>query len=79
MMPLSGGMTCPLAPAVLLAGDGEQERVIVCGQERYQGKPDGKPWDNESFAGDLGQREVTIKAPNQSQKEYRRVNGRRQR
>ncbi|MBP6097073.1 MAG: hypothetical protein KBF58_01355 [Methyloversatilis sp.] len=69
------GMACLIALATTLAGCGEQERVIVYEQGRYQGKPDGKPWDNESFAGDRTQWETTVKARNQSQNEYRRING----
>jgi hypothetical protein len=74
-MKLLSGTACLIALAAALAGCGEQERVIVYEQGRYQGKPDGKPWDNESFAGDRTQWEATIKARNQSQNEYRRING----
>ena len=56
-------------------GCGEHEQVVVYKQGQYQGKPDTKPWDNESFAGDRAQWEASIKARNQSQNEYRRING----
>jgi hypothetical protein len=48
---------------------------VVYKQGHYQGKADGKPWDNESFSGDKGNWEATIKARNQNQNEYRRING----
>lgn len=69
------GMACLIALTAALAGCSEHERVIVYEQGRYQGKPDGKPWDNESFAGDRTQWEATIKARSQGQNEYRRING----
>jgi hypothetical protein len=74
MKPLSGAV-CLLAFAAALSGCGEREQVVVYKQGQYQGKPDTKPWDNESFAGDRAQWEATIKARNQSQNEYRRING----
>lgn len=69
------GMACFVAFAAALVGCGEHEQVVVYKQGQYQGKPDSKPWDNESFAGDRAQWEATIKARNQSQNEYRRING----
>jgi hypothetical protein len=69
------GMACVAAVAAALVGCGEHEQVVVYKQGQYQGKPDTKPWDNESFAGDRAQWEATIKARNQSQNEYRRING----
>jgi major membrane immunogen (membrane-anchored lipoprotein) len=69
------GVVCLAALAALLTGCGEKDQVVVFKQGQYQGKPDSKPWDNESFAGDRTQWEATIKARNQSQNEYRRING----
>lgn len=74
MKPLSGAV-CLIALAAALAGCGEKEQVVVYKQGHYQGKADGKPWDNESFSGDKGNWEATIKARNQNQNEYRRING----
>ncbi|MDY0055277.1 MAG: hypothetical protein RBS46_03180 [Methyloversatilis sp.] len=74
MKPLSGAV-CLVALAAALAGCGEKEQVVVYKQGQYQGKADGKPWDNESFSGDRGNWEATIKARNQNQNEYRRING----
>ncbi|MGC4405271.1 hypothetical protein [Methyloversatilis sp. MC4-4] len=74
MKPLSGAV-CLLAFAAALSGCGEKEQVVVYKQGQYQGKADSKPWDNESFSGDKGNWEATIKARNQSQNEYRRING----
>lgn len=69
------GSVLVAAVVLSLVGCGEHEQVVVYKQGQYQGKPDTKPWDNESFAGDRAQWEATIKARNQSQNEYRRING----
>lgn len=69
------GVACLAALAALLTGCGEKDQVVVFKQGQYQGKPDSKPWDNESFAGDRTQWEAAIKTRNQSQNEYRRING----
>jgi hypothetical protein len=66
---------CVIALAAGVAGCGEKSQVVVYKQGHYQGKPDGKPWDNEAFSGDKGNWEAAIKARNQSQNEYRRING----
>ena len=52
-------------------------------QGRYQGKPDGKPWDNDPLAagagngkwskGDKVSWETQIKARNNGQNEYKRI------
>jgi major membrane immunogen (membrane-anchored lipoprotein) len=52
-------IVCLAALAALLTGCGEKDQVVVYKQGQYQGKPDGKPWDNESFAGDRTQWEAT--------------------
>ena len=36
-----------------LAGCGEHDQVVVYKQGKYQGKPDGLPWDSESPAAEL--------------------------
>ncbi|HEY9194074.1 MAG TPA: hypothetical protein VIO81_14490 [Methyloversatilis sp.] len=61
--------------ALALAGCGDRAQVVVYKQGQYQGKPDGKPWDNDAFSGDRTEWEATIRARNQNQNEYRRING----
>lgn len=36
-----------LAAALALSACGEKEQVVVYKQGKYQGKPDGKPWDSD--------------------------------
>jgi hypothetical protein len=68
-----------LIAVTALTGCGEKEQVIVYQQGKYQGKPDGKPWDNESLGeakwtkGDKVSWEAEIKQRNQSQNEYKRI------
>ena len=68
-----------LALAVGLAACGESEQVVRYQQGKYQGKPDGKPWDNESLGeakwtkGDKLSWETQIKQRNQGQNEYKRI------
>jgi len=54
MTSLRKGLMSAAAFAVLAAvsGCGERDQVIVYQQGKYQGKPDGKPWD--SAPGDGG-------------------------
>ena len=69
------------ACAVVLSGCSESSQVIRYQQGKYQGKTDGKPWDNEpspfSAAGlSKGDRiawETQIKTRNQNQNEYQRT------
>ena len=66
-----------------LAGCGEKEQVIVYQQGKYQGKPDTRPWENESGAsiyttskwnkGDKTSWEAALKSRNQNQNEYTRT------
>jgi hypothetical protein len=72
-----------LAVAGALAGCGEREQVIVYKQGKYQGKPDGKPWESDPSAslytsskwtaGDKTSWEAAVRARNLSQNEYARV------
>jgi hypothetical protein len=68
-----------VAIAVGLAACGESEQVVRYQQGKYQGKPDGKPWDNEPLAnakwtkGDQASWEAQIKQRNQGQNEYKRI------
>jgi hypothetical protein len=63
------------AVAAGLAGCGETQQVVVYKQGKYQGKPDAKPYENETFANDKAKWEGAIKARNQYQNEYRRTGG----
>jgi len=64
-----------------LTGCGEKEQVVVYKQGKYQGKPDGRPWDNEPVAygdakwtkGDRASWETEIKARNDRQNENKRI------
>jgi hypothetical protein len=81
-------MRAAAAFAVLLvafaaAGCGEREQVVVYKQGKYQGKPDGQPWDNAPLAaefrggswkqGDRASWEEQIKNRQLSQHEYKRI------
>ena len=69
------------ACAVVLTGCGESSQVIRYQQGKYQGKTDGKPWDNEPSPfsasgltkGDRIAWETQIKTRNQNQNEYQRA------
>ncbi|HZQ72712.1 MAG TPA: hypothetical protein VFB08_07325 [Burkholderiales bacterium] len=64
-----------------LAACGEKEQVVVYKQGKYQGKPDGRSWDNEPLAygnakwtkGDRASWEAEIKARNDTQNENKRI------
>ncbi|HEY6821443.1 MAG TPA: hypothetical protein VI321_05440 [Burkholderiales bacterium] len=64
-----------------LAACGEKEQVVVYKQGKYQGKPDGRSWDNEPLAygsakwtkGDRASWENQIKARNDGQNENKRI------
>ena len=69
--------------ALGLAGCGETEQVVVYKQGKYQGKPDGRSWDNEPLAqefrggswkkGDRASWEEQIKRRQLTQHEDRRI------
>ena len=61
--------------ALGLAGCGENQQVTVYKQGKYQGKPDGKPWDSPQYGGDQAKWERAIQARTQSQNEYVRIGG----
>jgi hypothetical protein len=62
---------------------GESEQVVVYKQGKYQGKPDGRPWDNEPAVeelrggkwtkGDRTSWEEQIKNRQLAQHEHRRI------
>jgi hypothetical protein len=70
--------------ALGLAGCGEKSQVVVYKQGKYQGKPDGRPWDNDSPVaelrggkwnkGDRASWEDQIKNRQLAQHEDRRIN-----
>ena len=76
-----------LALAVLaalgLAGCGESEQVVVYKQGKYQGKPDGRAWENAPLAaeqrggkwktGDRASWEEQIKNRQLAQHEHKRI------
>jgi hypothetical protein len=72
-----------VAVALGLGACGEREQVIVYKQGKYQGKPDAQPWQSDPSAslytsskwtaGDKTSWEAALRARNQSQNEYSRV------
>jgi hypothetical protein len=70
-----------VAVAFGLAACGEKEQVVVYKQGKYQGKPDGRAWDNEPLGygsgkwtkGDRVSWENQIKARNDGQNENKRI------
>ena len=66
-----------------LAACGEREQVVVYKQGKYQGKPDGKPWDSDPAAslyttskwtkGDQASWETAVKTRNLYQNEMTRA------
>lgn len=61
------------ALATAMSGCGEKQPVTVYKQGQYQGKPDGRPWDNDQFKNDQAAWEKAIKARNGGQNEYTRA------
>ena len=59
--------------ALVTAGCGEKQPVTVYKQGQYQGKPDGRPWENDQFKGDKTAWEKSIKARNGGQNENTRA------
>ena len=69
--------------ALSAAGCGEADQVVVYKQGKYQGKPDGRPWDNAPLAaeqrggkwskGDRASWEEQIKKRQLAQHEDRRI------
>ena len=74
-------LTAVLSLALGLAACGEREQVVVYKQGKYQGKPDGRPWDNAPLSygsakwtpGDRMSWENQIKVRNDGQNEYKRI------
>ena len=58
-----------------LTGCGENQQVTVYKQGKYQGKPDGKPWDSPQYGGDQAKWERAIEQRTQAQNEYVRIGG----
>ena len=59
--------------AIVLSGCGEKPAVTVYKQGTYQGKPDNLPWQSQPFNSSKGDWERAIKARNERQNEYARV------
>jgi len=72
-----------MVAALLVAGCGEPEQVVVYKQGKYQGKPDTRAWDNAPLAaeqrggnwtkGDRASWETQIKNRQLAQNEYKRI------
>ena len=70
-----------LALATGLSACGESEQVVVYKQGKYQGKPDGKAWENDPLGydsakwtkGDKASWESQIKARANGQNEAKRI------
>jgi len=72
-----------LIAATGLSACGEREQVVVYKQGKYQGKPDGKPWDSDPAAslyttskwtkGDQASWETALKTRNLYQNEMTRA------
>lgn len=66
-----------------LGACGERDQVVVYKQGKYQGKPDGNPWESDPAAslytsskwtkGDKSSWEAALKTRNLSQNEYTRA------
>jgi hypothetical protein len=60
--------------AASIAACGERAQELAAQKSgKYQGKPDSQPWDNAQFNNNKGQWEAALKARNQNQNEYTRV------
>lgn len=72
-----------MAVALVLNACGEREQVVVYKQGKYQGKPDGQPWDSDSpvvelrggkwTKGDRTSWEEAIKQRQLAQHEHKRI------
>jgi hypothetical protein len=63
------------AAALGLAACGEDQKVVVYKQGKYQGKPDTRPWEGPEWGGDQAKWERAINARTQHQNEYARLGG----
>ena len=59
--------------ALALSGCGEKPQVTVYKQGKYQGKPDNVPWQSQPFNNNQAEWQKTIKARNNAQNEYLRI------
>jgi predicted outer membrane protein len=66
-------LTALAALALIAAGCGEKPNVTVYRQGTYQGKPDNQPWQSQPFANNKTEWEKAIRARNNSQNEYVRI------
>jgi hypothetical protein len=73
MKPVTCGLMILALSAVSLAGCGEKPSVTVYKQGEYQGKPDNLPWQSQPFANNRTEWEKSIKARNNNQNEYARI------
>jgi hypothetical protein len=59
--------------AAAFAGCGERPNVTLHKQGKYQGKPDGVPWESAPFNNNKVDWEKAITARNERQNEYARI------
>ena len=71
MMVRQAALLAGCALGLILTGCGDQPKVYKQGQ--YQGKEDGKPWNNSQFNGNQVEWEKAIKARSQGQDENTRA------
>jgi hypothetical protein len=76
MMRITMSLLVGAIAAAALVGCGERPQVIDPNHKPgvYQGKADTDPWKAAPYSGDKAKWETDIKARNQAQNEYRRVN-----
>lgn len=67
------GAIAAFVALVALAACGEKPSVTVYKQGTYQGKPDNLPWQSAPFNGSKVEWEKAIRARNNKQNEYARV------
>jgi len=59
--------------AAVLAACGESTQVIQYKAGKYQGKPDARPWESATYAGDKARWDSDIRARSDGQNELKRI------
>jgi hypothetical protein len=73
MKPGTCGLVLVVLASLSAGGCGEKPSVTVYKQGEYQGKPDNLPWQSQPFANNRTEWEKSIKARNNKQNEYARI------
>jgi hypothetical protein len=68
-----GFVVVTVLTAIGMSGCGEKPSVTIYKQGQYQGKPDNVPWQSPPFANNKTEWEKAIKARNNGQNEYVRI------